>query len=187
MLNKILYVKSDYVSLVFDNIHRDYLYKLILVNKNLYLSFKEFFIYDKYLTLFYRNKIKDMIINDINPKINQIFKNNYNIFTFINNKNLNLRHTNDELYNYYQSNYIIGKDLDNNIFLFIRFVNNTYIGFYHINNENLQQFYYRNSPLCNTSELFRNHTFTCGCSNMFTCSNKYIIETRKKLLPLLMN
>lgn len=178
-MENILYSENIISNIVLKNIDNSQLFKIITSCKMLKGTFINYYYYNKYLTFFMINKNIDLFINSLNIKIKELFGNKLFKFNYIDFRDNNIDIKGTEKFN--NNNYLLAIDKKGNKCIFLRFLNTNlniydYIDFINVDSNNMSTSYTgsKDNIILNMNQTLSNHTFTCGCANIFTCSNNNI-------------
>lgn len=177
--------------------------KLNLSSKNMNLYLKDYIIFFKYLKKFYNNKIYSTFTNSMNNDLKELFGSNLEKFKYINlNTDINMVFKNEQIYINYKSDFLLGKSVcyDNpeHTHLFICFrIYNELLKVYDYfmvdditSDSSIPFFCYTNSSnnvILKKHDALVNHTYTCGCRNIFTCKNNDLYSISKQVFSSVLN
>lgn len=152
-------------------------------SKTLHNIFYRWWILNKNLNNFYKNYVENKFNNIVTNKLKILFsdvKNELKYYKTDENMSLHM-YKSDSLYELNKSDYIFGKHKSNRIYLCIRkeITKNkySYLLFDNIHYNNYTTSY-SNPDILNIINA-KNHTFKCGCGNIFTCTKSNLLNTQK--------
>ena len=180
-----IFNERDIFSIIIKKINGSDLENIYFSQKNKSEILDEYLTYDKYFNSF----IKNIFTENINSDINDLLGINLKKFKFINLGEINLNDTyniyrNNEIYEKYESDYLFIKFKlvgETHVDICMRLFNKTLGKYDHFQMSDIDSdnhsFAYTNSLdniILKQNDLIQNHTYTCGCSKIFTCQNNGI-------------
>lgn len=180
-----IFNEPDIFTIIIKKINGSDLEKIYFSQKNKSEILDEYMTYYKYLHSFIMNIFTD----NINSDIYDLLGINLKKFKFINLGEINLTdsyniYRNNEIYEKYESDYLFIKfklDGETRVNIYMRLFNKTFGEYDHFQMSDIDSdnhsFAYTNSLdniILKQNDLIKNHTYTCGCSKIFTCQNNGI-------------
>tara|TARA_B100000530_G_scaffold323140_1_gene258744 strand:+ start:188 stop:742 length:555 start_codon:yes stop_codon:yes gene_type:complete len=171
-----------------DDINNIYIQKLrfkeieLLINssKILYNGFTKWWLYSSSLNTMYKNYMENKF-NDVTIyKLRVLFSNVKSKFRYYNvDGSIYSIFKSNNIYDLNMSNYLFGVDKTGRNYICFRKKTTdgkyNYICLEDTNNINNKTYY--SSDILDNIDINRNHTFKCGCGNIFICSKQNFINT----------
>ena len=185
----IIFNTDDITNILIKKLDLYTLSNLFSTSKKIFQALRKYNIYNRHFKLFYQNMVYHEYVGLIHPDIKNLcskFLDKCKGITI--NQSIYDIYRDNNIYQY--SNYVIVKtvlDGHQNYFLTIRILNHIldkydYILVNRVNTENYSFAYNPDNILHLTNESIKNHTYTCGCSKIYTCKNNNLDTISKNIL-----
>ena len=184
-------------------------------SKEMNNNFYNYGLFKKILYTFYKNHLKNVFIDNLDTRIHNLFSENFEKFKYIklDNSYINQNYggikeeLGKQIFEIYNANYICALDNNSELYILLRFkrdetcVDNTNRQFppltrddtydyFYFNNVNSEDYYCSYAGYGNIvhskNYYIENHTYHCGCGQIFTCTNNNVCNISKETFSELM-
>ena len=178
-------------------------------------NFYNYGLFKKNFYTFYKNRLKNLFIGNLDNRIYDLFSENFSKFKYIKLDNFYIdqnygvikEEIGKEIFEKYNADYICALDNNSELYILLRFKrdencldstntqyppltrDDTYDYFY-FNNVNNEDYYCSHAGYGNIvyskNSYIENHTFHCGCGQIFTCTNNNVCDISRETFSELM-
>ena len=205
---KIEELHDDIVNNIIKLINCKDISNILKCSKRMNNNFYNYGLFKKNFYTFYKNRLKNVFIGNLDNKINDLFSENFEKFKYIKLDNTYIdpdygginEVIGKEIFEIYNADYICALDNNSELYILLRFkrdensldsTNSQYppltrddtYDYFYFNNVNNEDYYCSHAGYGNIvyskNYYIENHTYHCGCGQIFTCTNNNVCNISK--------